>query len=370
MFQAGRVPEDLATDEARTLHLTAAESEALDYVRRALEDDLRFEYMDKSEREASTVRLVCLAHFKRDESHIEDFVAEHGREPMQRTCFFPVVHLTVTEEFELPQGARLIPKADAKVPGRILGPDPRETMASALAVECVGTNYNNMSRRAMATAEHALRALRAGLREERFVPDRQLRFAVGESVWFDDGASGWSQSPALGWDYEPGEAALSRAVSQPIASLPPTGGNEVEECASRALGWWEQAHLAVDPLMEVLFLFFALEAILGTKSGGPKARPLARRRAILAHHTTQHFAHPIRVWGLYTAVRNEAVHGSEAPDVAQDELDAFSWDVRRALNEYVDFARARDLVERDAVLDVLDGDPDGARIEREFLPQR
>jgi hypothetical protein len=288
---------------------------------------------------------------------------------MQRTCFFPVVHLTVTEGFQL-NGARLIPKAEAKLPGRILGPDPRDTMASVIAVECIGTDYNKMSTRATAVAEHELRTLRAGLREERFVPDQQLRFGLGESVWFDDGASGWARPPRMGWDYEPSEAALRRAASQPVASLPAIGGSDIEECANRALKWWEQAHLTVDPLMELLFLFFALEAILGTDSGGPKARPLALRRAILSHKTTEHFAHPNRVYGLYKDVRNAAVHGSEAPEVAKDELSAFSWDVRRAFSEYLDFARAEGLLERDRVLAALDSDPAAARIAEQFLPSK
>ncbi|MCW3068743.1 MAG: hypothetical protein JWL67_1368, partial [Solirubrobacterales bacterium] len=139
---------------------------------------------------------------------------------------------------------------------------------------------------------------------------------------------------------------------------------------NRALKWWEQAHLAVDPLMELLFLFFALEAILGTDRGGPKARPLALRRAILSHKTTEHFAHPVRVYGLYKDVRNAAVHGSEAPKVADDELTAFSWDVRRALNEYLDLAKAEALTNRDGVLAALDSDPAAERIAEEFLPDK
>jgi hypothetical protein len=295
--------------------------------------------MDKRERDDSTWRFVCLVDLRPDESHAEDFVAQHAHEPIRVTCFFPVVHLTVTAELTF-QGARLIPAAAAEPPGTILGPDPLPTMASVIAVECSGTDHTRMSVRAAEVARHALRLLRAGLREEQFLPDRQLRFRLGESIWFSDGFSGWQAERDVGWDYEPGEDALRRATSPPIASLPLVDANDVERHANLALRWFEQAQLAVDPLMELLFLFFALEAILGRKSEKEKARGLALRRAILSFKTTEHFAHPGRVYSLYDEVRSTAVHGGEAPDVPHDELVAFAWDVRRALNEFLEFARS------------------------------
>ena len=363
----GGVPEDLATTDNQALYLEPAEERALAVLRRAVIDDLRFEHLKDNEIDTATWRFVCLASLQADENHVEAFMANNARELMQRRCFFPVIHLTVTEEIAIGD-TTLIPKADAKLPDRILGPDPGETMASAIAVECTGSDYNKMSARAKTIAEHTLRVLRAGLREERFAPDEQLRFALGDSVWFDDGASGWGRPPTMGWDYEPGATAIRAAMSQPVAFLPVAGRNDVEDSANRALKWWEQGFLATDPLMELLFMFFALEAILGTKYG-EKARPLALRRAILSYKRAEHFAHPLRVYGLYKDVRNAAVHGGQAPEVAKDELLAFSWDVRRALNEYLDFARA-DGLDRNGLLEALDNDPASARIEKEFLPEK
>jgi hypothetical protein len=361
------IPYDLAGDEMKRLSLPPVEQEALRQLRLAVIDDIRFEGLDDRAIDDATWRFVCLAHLRREESHVDWFMAEYAREVMQRECFFPVMHLAVTEGLDL-GGARLIPAEDVELPQRILGPDPRETMASTIAVKCTGADYNKMVLRATEIAKHRLRVLRAGLREERWMPDRQLRFELGQSVWFDDGASGWSHPPTLGWDYTLDAATLGRAMSVPVASLPPVAVSDIDACANRALKWWEQAHLAVDDLMETLFLFFALEAILGS-SRGPKARPLALRRAILGHKTTGGFAHPNRVYGLYKDVRNAAVHGGDPPKVADDELQAFAWDARRALNEYLDFARAEKFTERDELLAALDADPANAEIAERFLPK-
>jgi hypothetical protein len=34
------------------------------------------------------------------------------------------------------------------------------------------------------------------------------------------------------------------------------------------------------------------------------------------------------------------VHGDEAPEISTREVDRFAWDVQRALNEFISFARA------------------------------
>lgn len=185
--------------------------------------------------------------------------------------------------------------------------------------------------------------------------------------WFSDGASGWQSPAGAGFGFELTEGMLEVAMSPAIASLPAVATNDVERCVNRALEWFERAQLSADALMQLLFLFFALEAILGTERG-PKARPLAVRRAILGLRTAGHFSHPYRMYGLYSQVRNAAVHGGEPPSVAEKDLAAFMWDTRVALNEYLEFASTRHMTERDAVRSELDGDPDAASIEEDFLP--
>lgn len=367
-FSVGQVPDDLATKDAPMLHLTPADSEALVRLRSLLPEDQRFEHMDKSTLEAATWRFVCLAHFKREENHVEAFCAEHAREPMRLTCFFPVEDLTAADEIEA-YGVRFIPADKASLPP-VFGPGPRATMASVIAVDnCTGTDHAKIALRAREPALHALRILRAVLREEHFVHDRQLRFRLGESTWFSDGASIWASRPEQGWPFELSEAALRRDPPPAVSALPLDATNSIERSANRALRWWEQAQLAVDPIMELLLLTFALEAILGRKSDQLKARNLAIRRAILGHKITGNFTHPARFYLVYDRVRSVAVHGGEPPRVDADLVNAVAWDVRRALNEFLDFARAEGYVKRTRVLAALDSDPGVAELVERFIPE-
>jgi hypothetical protein len=54
----------------------------------------------------------------------------------------------------------------------------------------------------------------------------------------------------------------------------------------------------------MLFLFFALEAILGDKSKGLKGRDFALRRSILGLRTTGGFSDPARACVFYEKVRS------------------------------------------------------------------
>jgi hypothetical protein len=241
-------------------------------------------------------------------------------------------------------------------------------MASVVAVGCCGTSYERMMLRARDHAEHALRVLRVGLPERRGINEAQLRFRLGIGYWFSDTASGWQRRSEDGFPFTLNRNTLEKAIAPAIATLPPIGSNDIERSANRALGWFERAQLAVDPLIEILFLFFALEAILGNKSEGEKARGLAIRRAILGHKTTGSFSHPYRVYSLYDEVRSTAVHGGDVPEIPKDELRVFAGDVRAALSEYLDFARAKGYARRGPLLADLDDDPHGGEIEDRFLP--
>jgi hypothetical protein len=364
----GQIPEDLCDDEHRALELVGSEVDALEHLKGTLAEDERFEYMEKRAVDDATWRFVCLASLQRTESHVDQFISDHGQGPRHLICYFPVELLKVPEETEV-HGVTFIPAESAKLPEKLWAPDPRATMESVVGVGCTGTNYERMMLRARGVAEHALRLLRVGLREHRSIHDRQLLFRLGVGYWFSDTASGWQRRGDEGLGFELNEAMLEVAMSPTIATLPATGTNDVERCANRALGWFEQAQRAVEPLMELLFLFFALEAILGNKAEGEKARGLAVRRAILAHKTTGSFMHPYRVYSLYDEVRSTAVHGGDPPEITKDEVGKFAWDVRRALNEFLDFARAEGFSRRGRVLASLDGDPDVAEINERFLPE-
>lgn len=287
---------------------------------------------------------------------MSDFATAHAREPMQRTCFFPVELLTIKQEVEL-YGVRLLPADAAQPPPMLFGPDPTATMSSVVAVDCSGTNYDNMRRRARIRAERALRLLRATLRENRFLHDSQLRFRLGETVWFDDRASGWRRRPEAGSELELDDELLREATSQEISTLPEVPTNDLERRVDLALQWFERAQLAGDPMIKLLYLFFALESILGDKSESLKAPALAIRRATLGLLASDGFVHPARTYLLYDKVRSTAVHGEEPPAISRKEVDAFAWDVRRALNEFLHYARGEGYTNRAQVRTALDEHP-------------
>jgi hypothetical protein len=219
-----------------------------------------------------------------------------------------------------------------------------------------------------ASSKHALRQLRAGLREHRMIPDQQLRFRLGNSYWFDGGGGGWSTRSDQIIDVGLNEELVELATSTEIAELPAEGGTSIEKAARRALQWFDDALLATDPLKEVLYLFFALEGILGDKSDKLKGENLALRRALLSHKLDQGFTHPGRIYGLYDEVRSEAVHGGEPLEVSKSEVSNFQWDVRRAINEFLEYARKEGFSKRGKLLAALDSDPVRDEIKAGFLP--
>jgi hypothetical protein len=362
------VPEDLQREDLRSIGLFPDERRALERVRALIAQDLRFEYLKEREVDQATWRFVYDAHVQGDGDLIPKFVAEHSREPKQRTCFFPIELLSIKKEVAL-FGVRLLPPNAAEPPNTLFGPDPRATMAGVVAVECTGTNYDNMSKRARVRAERALRLLRATMREHRFLPDFQLRFLLGDAMWFDDEAAGWTRDPGEGSELELDEELLRTATSQELAKLPEVPTNDVERRVDLALRWFERAQLAVDPMIELLYLFFALESILGDKSEGLKAPALAVRRAMLGLVTSGGFVHPARTYLLYDQVRSTAVHGEEPPEIDQDEVNQFAWDVRRALNEYIQFAREKGLTKRSKVRVALDRDERREGIVKALIEQ-
>lgn len=328
------VPDDLRVPGVNTLHLLADERQTLEQLQRLLAEDLRFEYLAESAARDATRRFVCLAFVQRKIDQVAPFVERHAREPMQRTCFFPLELLAVRREMTL-YGVRLIPPGAIDMPAYVLAPESGPTTTSVVAIECMGSNYKHMIDRARVDGERALRLLRATLRAHHWLPDIQLRFRLGTAMWFDDSRIGWARRPGDGSELELGDDLVAVATSQPLSTLPPVPTNDVERRVTRALEWFERSQLADDPLMELLALFFALETILGDKSDGAKAPGLALRRAMLGLVTSGHFAHPSDTYSLYDEVRSKAVHGEQPPDVDQRVVDSLAWDVRLALNEYL-----------------------------------
>jgi len=329
--------------------LNGAGAYAYDEACAHLAEDLRFEYMDQKEREAAAQSLAARAAVEKSESHVDWFVSEYAHEVRDLTCSFTVEHLIVDERREL-FGATFIPAGDASLPTWLGGaPSPLD---SVIAVPTTGTSGLRMMERGKVSAEHALRLLRAGLREHRSIVDDQLRFRLGTHYWFTvDGEprAGWQRRPGEPITFQLNDELVELAKSPPVADLREHGTNDVERRASRALAWWERSFAATDPIIKIVFLFTALEAILGNRSEGIKSDDLAMHRAALSEALDQGFSLPTRALGLYEHVRSLAIHGEEPVAVSREEAQAFEWDIRHAINEYLRFARESNLTKRKQV---------------------
>ena len=117
----------------------------------------------------------------------------------------------------------------------------------------------------------------------------------------------------------------------------------------------------------MLFLFFALESILGNKAEGLKAHSLALNRAMLGLIVDGGFAHPARTYLLYDEVRSAAVHGEEAPEVDEKVVRQFADDVRVAINQYLWFAVDRGFTKRKQLRCALQADERRANLIKSLL---
>ncbi len=141
-------------------------------------------------------------------------------------------------------------------------------------------------------------------------------------------------------------------------ALPAEPRTDIERKALVAARWMEQAFLAGDELVALLYRFFALEALLGRKSEGLKAHGLAFRQMVLGHAVTGSFGHPNATLLLYDKIRSGAVHGEEVPGVSTAILNNVERGVLETLGQYLTFARDRGLSKRSRLLDALDNHPD------------
>jgi hypothetical protein len=341
--------------------LNGAGAYAYDDVCARLAEDLRFEYMDKKEREAAAQTLAARANVEKSGSHVDWFIGEYAHEVLGLTCSFTVEHLIVDRRREM-FGATFIPASEASCPAWIGGgPSPLD---SVIAVPTTGTSGLRMMERGKESAEHALRLLRAGLREHRSIVDDQLRFRLGTHYWFTvngEPRAGWQRRPGEPITFQLNDQLVELAKSPPVADLWERGPNDVERRASRALAWWERSFSATDPVIKIVFLFAALETILGNRNEGIKSDDLAMHRAALSEALDEGFSLPGRSLDLYEHVRSLAIHGEEPVAVSRDEARAFEWDIRRAINEYLRFARGSNLTKRKQVR----GELEAKRVEIE-----
>ncbi len=363
------IPEDLATPDARTLILGRIEAEALSRAKTMLEEDLRFEHLggqvaDPLQRKMNRFASQCAV--APSKNHVPAFVAENEQAPEERICFLGVEFLEVKEPFEL-FGLRLLPTDHEEIPDSTTWFSVDPPVGSVLAVPVKGTNLALMKDRASAMAERSLRTLRIGLREDRELNPLQFRFRLSEGYSFGGKLAGWETSPDARWEVTLDRELLTMAESQAVADLAQEPRNDLQRHAARAMSWIEDSMIEADPLKSLLFLFFALEAMLGDSSEGLKAHGLAYRRTLLSQATKESFTDPGRASFLYAEVRSAAVHGEEAQPVSDDMWGALLWDVRPALNEYLELAAREGFQTRRRMLRYLRGHPDRPRLDDRLL---
>jgi hypothetical protein len=351
-----RLPPDLQTADSQMLHVSSEEAAVMHEVVAALADDLRFEHIDKAR---ETVRdFVARAWSDRQTNQVKRYVRQHAREPVELTCFVPIEYLKVEAVTEL-VGLRLLPPADPNIPAR-RGPwvELEPPIGSVAAVKVTGTNRSNMASRAQKSVECALRIARVGLRDHNFINSQQLRFRVGTSFAFDDGSSGWSRRADAAFELTIEPEELAAMDKRAVWGLPTVPKTDIEEKAALALAWMERARFTAEPLVALLYLFFALEALLGDRSEGLKADGLAFRQLVLSHVVTNSFRDPNKTWFLYDKVRSAAVHGEPAPEVDDDIVRKFESSVRDTLNQYLMFAADNSITKRGRLITALTSHPD------------
>jgi hypothetical protein len=351
--RSGRVPADIATKDLQWLVLDLEEDGAYQEAQASVAADLRFEYLDQRAAGEALWRFVCRCVADRSTSHVDGWVKEHAREILDRVCYLPVEHLQVESEVEI-AGLRLLPTASQELPreGHMFTLDP--PVRCVVAVRVSGTYYARMVERARVVAEHGLRVLRVALRAGRGVHDDQLRFGLSEAYAFDNQATGWGRRPGapIPLSIAAGDADL--VGSQLVAALPPVPRNKLDRKADLAVRWIERAMLAAEPLVQLLYVFFALESILGDTGEGQKAGLVALRRAMLGHVTGGSFTHPSRTYQLYEEVRSAAVHGSEPPEVGEADVRLFASDVRAAVDEYLRYGNEQGFTRQSQLIRALD----------------
>jgi hypothetical protein len=352
--------EDLATEEVESLVFTKAEVQLLAQAELEVSQDLRFEHLSRNEVQRALRRFICVSNLDQRTDHVARFIGDFGRELQDRRCYFPLLHMVIPEPYEI-GGALFLPLGDERIPpSQFL--DTAPPCGGVVLVPTRGTDPRLMMKRGRDQVQHALRILRVGLREHNLLHDWQLRFRLGDTYALDKSYSG-SQAP----EDTATEGGLTEEMrqlieGQALSSLPYGPRNDMERKAKLALKWADRARMATDPVEATLYLFFALEALLGDKAEGLKAFGLIFRRTVLGHAVTGYFSSPSLLYYLYDKVRSVAVHGGEAPEVTRNELVSFEGSIRRALNEYLTFAQQHGLTKQSQVRRALTEHEDAAQV--------
>ncbi|NVN00821.1 hypothetical protein [Arthrobacter sp. SDTb3-6] len=351
-----RLPLDLVRPESKMLAVTQAVVDAMNGLEEALERDPSFEHMDKS---TDTLQdFIARAWADPETDQVQQYITKHSRELLELVCFLPIEYLAIDTPATL-LGLQLLPVTDSSIP-TTTAPwfDLAPPIGCVAAIPVTGTNLGKMAERAQTLLAHALRVARVGLRDHNGINDRQLRFRPAVAYAFSNNLSGWRSRGDIAYELTLGPSSLDSISNGPVWTMSATPVTDIHKKADLALRWMERARFADEPLIALLYLFFALEALLGDTSEGLKADMLAFRQLVLSHVVSGGFREPNATWFLYSRVRSAAVHGEEPPPVDDAIVDSFEWAVRDTLNEYLTFASTQNIGRRGKLIKALTSHPD------------
>ncbi|MFJ3896843.1 hypothetical protein [Streptomyces sp. NPDC090083] len=340
------IPDDLATEEAKMLHVGPAVSGQITELVEALLADLRFEHLSK-DADKRVWRFVCQSALDRSTDHVAGFLFDNQKELRSLSIRFGIDHLEIGESFTLADVEFLpLPEGDTK-DGDFFRHN--ENCGSVARVKATGTASDRMVMRAREHVAHAVRILRVSLAQQGLFHSMQLRFRVGEEYIIEERGRGFQRHvdapTTLGLPKPPGEILANFS----FLSVPHGNASKMQRQAALALKWLDEAQIATDPFHRVSFIFSALEAMLGDKSGGLKSRPLVFYRTTLGHTVTGSFPDPKRLYYLYDKVRSYVVHGEFPEFFTNDDVEFLERNIRKAFFELVDFYESRNIKTRAAV---------------------
>ncbi len=346
------------TGESELIALRHSEWKLGQKAREALIHDARFEYLKMPEDQIGEFVAACV--FQPKEKNVENFVAAHAREPVTRICYLAVESLKVEAPLEM-LGLTLLPSNDESLPPPELLNDPRALAGSVARVEVTGTDISRMVQRARDEANHALRRMRIAFRKEMGLNERQLRFRLGTTYAFDSGdTAGIYTREDVAYGLDAIQYLADLAAAQPIAAAPAKPVTDIDRRIDVAMRWMERATFEPDRLLGILFLFFALESIIGEKSGELKAGALSFRQMMLSHLVDDNFTNPITTFDLYQVTRSDAVHGETISEIEGAEYTRFSMTMHRTLEQYIEIAKREGFTKRRQLRKYLDEHADRA----------
>lgn len=348
-----RLPRGMSLNGSRYVQFGLPTVRAVERASKALSEDLRFEHLEKTN--DLLWDMAVQARLRSDEDVAGAFIERNEREVLQTVCFIPVHRLHLTAEAKL-LGLRLIPISSAEVPTAGTFMEHEGEFHVVAAVPVSGTGYAKMAERARREAGNALRILRNALTGRSILP-QQLRFRLGTSYAFPGELRGWNARTDVSYGLELTAATLADLNHAHLEKLA-SPSNPLEEKASLALGWMERARFSGEPLIEVLYLMFALEALLGDADEGLKSAKIARRQLLLSHIMTGGLLDPNQTMALYEEVRSKAVHGGAAGETTRDEAESFHRSVKMALDQYLQLAESKNITTQRALTAVLDSHED------------